>query len=68
MATNRKDCLDDIRHNPKRREMCDWLIGAGEPDYFDQVRIWSNYDLERQIAHVKHKQVEDAKMVKMAPS
>lgn len=35
--------------NPVRRELCDYLLGQGEPDYFDQTRLWSNYDLEKRV-------------------
>lgn len=34
----------------RRREMCEFL---GKPEYFDQVRLWSNYDLERAVARWK---------------
>lgn len=35
------------KENPIRRKLCDFLISKGQPDYFDQDRFWSNYDLER---------------------
>lgn len=38
----------DPRENPMRRRLCDFLISKGEEDHFDQIRLWSNYDLERQ--------------------
>lgn len=35
------------KDNPIRREICDFLISQGKPDYFEKDRFWSNYDLER---------------------
>ena len=37
----------------RRREMCDYLVSIGKPDYYDQVRFWSNYDLEKAVAREK---------------
>ena len=41
----------EIYHSPKdnpiRQKLCDFLIEQGEPDYFEQERFWSNYDLEK---------------------
>lgn len=36
-----------------RRTMCNFLVEKGEPDYYEQTRMMSNYQLER-LAIVKH--------------
>ena len=42
----RQDYYDEPRQNPIRRELCNFLVLHGEPDHFESVRFWSNYQLE----------------------
>ena len=42
---------DSERGKIARRQLCDFLISKGKPDYYDQVRFWSNYDLEKEAAY-----------------
>jgi hypothetical protein len=34
------------KDNPLRRDLCDFLVGKGEPDYFEMTMAYSNYQLE----------------------
>ena len=46
MAIDKRDFYADPRDNPIRRELCNFLILKGEEDHFQEVRMWSNYQLE----------------------
>ena len=46
---NRRDMNNyykNPKENPLRRELCDFLLQKGEPDYFDFTAMYSNYQLE----------------------
>jgi hypothetical protein len=48
MPTIKENYFRTPKENPDRRMFCDFLISKGKPDYFEQVRFWSNYDLRKE--------------------
>lgn len=58
---------DSDRGKADRRQLCDFLINRGEADYFDMVRLYSNYQLEGLCASKYHWRLGDPIPPPVAP-